>query len=245
MFLRTVKWIPALLLAAAAFVATPSRSQAAIEVLIQEIGPGGPVTIYNNTVPTNGQVSISSSSYASINLGFQNLSFGTTSSFSTQIGVTPVAGLDLSTAPMLSIIAQDTGPNGTGLLGVQGASASLINAVSVTVGGGTGIETITGTTRVVDFPSNSFIGESGSNQATSPFGSDGSITPISNLASAYSLIQSFTVSFSGQGDLGANSATISSGLTSVQPVPAPPAVLLGALALPIFGMRRYLKRKTA
>jgi len=250
MFLRKIRWLSAALLAAVALVASPGQSQAAVEVLIQEIGPGGTTTLFSNTVLANGQVSVSSGSFTAINLQFANAASNLASSFSTSYTITPSTSLNVANAPQLSIKVQDTGAAGTGITGVLGANATLTNNVSATSGiltsDGLGTQTLADITSVVDFADNSAIGTSPTNSAVSP-GSASSSTGVSNLSAKYSLIQSFTINLNGTGTAEATTLTggVSSTLQISQAVPAPPAALLAALALPIFGMRRVLRRKAA
>jgi len=255
MLLRNIRLLAASVFAAAAIVATPSRSDAAIEVLIQEIGPGGTTTLLSTTAAPGGQVTTSSASFSTINLQFGNVVNNFAASFSTSYTITTANNLDISAAPQLAITVKDTGPSGNGIPALAGSLADLGNSVSVTNGiltsSGFGTHTLSSTTSLLDFDTQTTQASTGPDAASATnvgSGNGSTVTGISNLSEAYIIQQMFNVNLSGTGTASASTFTggVSSTLVVSQAaIPAPPAILLAAMALPAFGLRRVLRRKTA
>lgn len=237
--MRSIRYLAAGLFAVAALVASPTRSNAEVAVLVEEIGPGGQV-LYNNTT-SSASLNLSSANFSSITLSFNSdLSISGIATFATTYNITAA-----SNAYQLAVTVTYLGPTGNGIPALLAPSVNLSNSISLSPSANP--QTLTGTTSLLDFDTNAVLGSTGPDSATStpPLGAgDGSTLPdVINISEAYKIQQTFTIAPGGAGTF---PGTVTSLLTSnAAPVPAPPAIILAAMAVPAFGLRRYLRRKKA
>lgn len=257
MLLRKMRWLTAALLAAAALVASPARSQAGIQILIQETDTTG--TINYGAAQYFGGPSVlgaATSSFASISITV-NTSSGVASainSLTTTVNTKPSAAFDPTR--VLRVWVTDDG-----FLNTFAGSTALVEnnaAASAAVAGGT--NTLTNISELLGGaltqpPTGPLTGSSlGSPTAiaadTRPGGGI-SPTTTSNIASlpgAFAIQQTITVratptSSNGidpQSTLGGSASTLV--LTDAPVVPAPAGIVLALIGLPILGARRILRR---
>lgn len=226
-----------LVLTAGLFAAKPA--QAEVQVLVQEIGPGGSILFNGNT--TAASLNLSSPNFSNITLSFNSdLSIPGIATFATTYNITAA-----SNAYQLAITVTYLGPTGNGIPALAGPTVNVSNSISLSPSANP--QTLTGTTVLLDFDTDAIVGSTGPDSATStpPLGAGGGSTlfDVPNLSEAYKVRQTFTISPAGAGTF---PGTVTSLLqTNPHPIPAPPAIVLAALALPAFGLRRLLLRKSA
>jgi len=257
MFLRKMRWLCAAVVAVIAAVASPARSMADTQILIQELDGGG--------VPVTTQISTgTSASFATTN--FQNIQVVTTpnsgaiSSLNTSVTAALSSSFD-ATHSLQVIVTSDGFINP-----FPGQPAIVANNAGASSGIVGGTNAIAGTTQLMEIPL-----ASGANQ-TASLASGTAIIPPSNpatdtrptsgatnttVAGAASLPEHFaiqqTIIVRATPDAGGSIATGSTVggtvgstvLTNAAPVPAPAGLVLALAAIPAFGIRRVLRRRTA
>lgn len=252
MLMSQLRWIAACAAVVAAVVASPARSKADTQILIQEVDAA------NNPVG-------SLSTFFQAGNGSFNLpsSFSTPSFNVTSIGATPIIGLDGSGSLSTTVITTPGAAfNPTHSLRVTVTSDGFLNPTPGGVGtlvNDPGIST----SRTADANSNTgttvlLTGPIGS---TTPFdppliltdtqftgGSDArSDTTVTAVPGQYTLQQTLKITITPNGSLnGTFTDTLSSSLDATPPpaaVPAPGGLVLGLVALPLLGLRRTLRKR--
>ncbi len=255
MFLRKMRWLCTAILAAAATLGAPSRSMADTQILIQELDGGGN--------PVSGQYFTgTSASFSTAN--FQNIQVTTTpntgaiSSLNTSVTAALSSSLD-PTHSLQVIVTSDGFINP-----FPGQPAAINNNVGASSGIVGGTNSITGTTQLLNVPLTTPANQTGSlatgtaiipptAQATDIRPGSSSTTSTSanasNLPANFSIQQSIVVRATpNSGGAIATGSTVggtvgSTVLTNAAPVPAPAGLLLALAAIPVFGLRRALRRK--
>lgn len=241
MVFSTLRRAPAAFLAAAALLASAGRSDAAIVVSISEIG-GGSLAVSQ----TGNTYTASSGSFSNITLTVNSNSATTavTGSLSTTYNITTAGNLDLSTMPGLTISVLDDAFKSPG-----GGSGSLTNSVGASTGiaqndGALGFNQVIASTSVAGTttPNATAIADATPSAAFTT----ATVTPLPGNYSIQQLIEIKAIPATGSTDAIADSQTFSGTIGSTlrtNPVPAPAGVVLAALALPVFGLRRVIRRK--
>lgn len=255
MFLRKFRWIVASLAVVAAVVASPAQSKADVQILIEELGAGGSVvnsqyatmsgsgiTTFNGTAFTNVLVTVSSNSATGSPIA------SLTPSFSGQL----TNAFNVATS-QLRITVTDDGFMPTGDLG------SLRVETSGSTGFASGTEAVSSTTRIYNPLAGTTVPASSTSQLANGQTIAGPValsTPngtkvigesdVTGLVSPFAIQQTLLVSFSGSIPAGATfGATGGASVTSAAAVPAPGGLVLACLALPLFGVRRVLRKRAA
>ena len=257
MFLRKMRWLCAAILATAATLGAPSRSMADTQILIQELDGGGN--------PVSGQYFTgTSASFSTAN--FQNIQVTTTpntgaiSSLNTSVTAALSASLD-PTHSLQVVVTSDGFINP-----FPGQPGIIFNNVGASSGIFGGTNTITGTTQLLDVPLTVAANQTAAQATgiaiippTSPATDvrPGSSSTTSTTANASSLPAPFAIQQTiivratpNAGGAIATGSTVggtvgSVVVTNAAPVPAPAGVVLALAALPVFGLRRMLRRKSA
>lgn len=258
MLLRKMRWLSAGLLATVAMLAAPSRSKAESLILIQELD--GSNNVVNSASFTLATLPSSGSPYTPAGGSFASISLTVTStsgvssninSISTTVGAKPSDSFDPSHSLQITV-TDDAFLNAT-----PGGVATATNDPGASSGISGGNNNLVGSTNI---QSGTLAGADLASLALTPTASDtspdgpsdpNSHANISNLPGQFAITQTMTlraIPNAGQSiDLnstfgGTLSSTI---LTSPAPVPAPAGLLLALAAVPMFGLRRALRRKVA
>jgi hypothetical protein len=258
MLLRKFGWLSASALAAAVLLATPSRSQAGISVLVEEIDAGG------NVVPGGGQAAFTSAnltgtfvvnafptpSFTSISVTV-NRSTGVASDLNTMTTTVNVRPNGVLTGDhFLRVIVDDDGflNSKVGGLGTLTDDAGTSAGIS----GGTNTAEVVTQLKTGTLPgplSNLGSATTGSSNTT-PGGIKVNSPPVNiqSMPSPFGVEQTILIvahaDATSEG-IAVNSTlggTLSSVIT-VQSVPAPAGVALALVGLPLLGLRRVLRKK--
>lgn len=266
MFLRNVRWLSASLVAVAALLAAPARSQAAFEILIQEIDSGGNVVttsggnlaagLFNSTVSGFSTPSFNNITVAVVSSAGPSQSIN---SITTPVGAQASANFDPTHA--LRITVTDLGFNNSNPNG----SAVATSTAGVSIGLANGSTTLDNQTFVLTQPftgpptsaqgplgptSGQTLAQTGiatdtrpSNQVSAPSSSSAFTLPGS-----FAIQQVITLRATAPGGAESGGQTLGGTASSVvqsNPVPAPAGLLLGLLALPALALRRAARRTPA
>lgn len=255
MVLRKLRWLSAGLLAFVAMLAAPSRSDAGTEILIQELNssgtPVGPQQIFNGL--TSVTTATPDFSVVQVTVNPSSLIGSMTTSVTAQTA-TDFSGSNYYQLQIIVMSDGFTNPFPGGAANVTN-SAGASTAFQDSSGNTLGNNIVTNQTQL--FTS---IGGTALGPAT-PIATDILPVPstpptritnnmVTGVPGSYTIESTITIMAQPT-----NGETISAGSTlgdtagsTVQPaavVPAPPGLLLGLAALPVFGLRRILRRKTA
>jgi hypothetical protein len=234
---RNMRWLTACLAALAAIVLAPGRSNADVQILVQELDSGGVVVATQlTTLPGSGVTTFTGSFFTglvtvSTNSGSASAVASLTPAFSGQL----TSAFDVTQNHTLKITVTDngflpSGPNGT--LKVQASGST---------GFATGALDVEGTTQI-GFPT--AIAGPVTLTATGGVLAEQEIA-VSGLTTPFTIQQTIEVSF--RGNIPANATFGATGGASVtsQPIPAPGGLALALIALPLLGLRRALRKSAA
>lgn len=271
MFLRQLRWIVAGLAIVAGVCASPARSQADVQILVEELdGSNKAVASQFTTSSGSGAASFTGIYFTGLvtvssNSGSPSTTASLTPAFSGQL----TSKFDVTQDHKLRITVTDdrftpNGPNGTFKVQTSGSN-----------GFASGVESVSSESRIynpnaanptplnpppasgqVPATSTSLLADGATVAGpVSLFTPDGSLVKndpglaVSTLSSPYAIQQTIIVSFSGSIPANATfGATGGASVTSDTPtaaVPAPGGLLLGLIALPLFGLRRALRNRAA
>jgi len=251
--LRNVRWIAAGLLTLAGLLAQPGRAAADTLILVQELdGTNALVnsaTFNLSTLPTSANpYSPTGGAFSSIIIQVNSTSgvSSNVNSITTGVGAKPSGSFDASHSLVVTV-TDDGFLNAT-----AGNPALVTNDPGASSGISGGVNNLSGTTIVQSGTiagGLTSLGVTGSASDTSPGGpSDpNSTATITSLPSTFALTQTMTIRAIPTSGIDPNSTfggTLSSTVVT-QPVPAPAGLLLALTALPVIGLRRALRRKTA
>jgi len=262
MFLRKMRWLCAAIVATVAAVATPARSMADSQILIQELDGGGN--------PVGGQIQIStgtSANFATTN--FTNIQvtanpgFGAIGSLTTNVSANLASTLDPSHSLQVIVTVDGfTNP-------FPGQPALVSNTAGSSTGIVGGTNTITGNSQILAVPLSPGTSQTGAlasgaslagptanssatyNILTGPTTSGSTTATNPALPDAYAVQQTIIVRATPDvgGEIRTGSTvggTVGSTIvTNAAPVPAPAGLVLALTAIPALGLRRFLRRKTA
>jgi len=253
--LRTVRWIAAGVLTLGGLLATAGNAAAETSILVQELdGSNG---VVNSAMFNVATLPTSSSPYSPAGGSFFGVSITVTStsgvssnvnSLTTTVGAKPSALFDASHS--LRVTVTDDGF----INASSGSPAVVTNDPGASSGISGGVNNLTGVTTVENGTIASGLTSLGATPPasdTSPGGpSDpNSTTSIPFLPSTFAMSQEITIRAIATTGIDPNSTfggTLSSTVvTSPPPVPAPAGLILALTALPVIGLRRALRRKTA
>ncbi|MFM8271251.1 MAG: hypothetical protein ACKODX_02855 [Gemmata sp.] len=275
MFLRQLRWAVAGLAVVAAVCASPARSKADVQILVEEYaGPGGTGALVGSSTffvgaPTAGNFFAQPFSftapggYYSVSSGstLTNSGLGTTeASLSTSFNVGITSAYN-STAPhSLRITVTDDNFTSDGL------SQNLTNGVSVPLLPSNALSTVSSFSRIYNPTSGVTAANSGllagyltSNPSvaapnlgiTDPAvltnaSQTSTSTLVAGLPSPYAVQQEIVVTVSGPQSLIGKTFTVNASAETVSnPVPAPGGLMLALAALPVLGLRRTLRKRAA
>jgi len=259
MFLRRSRWISACVLALGACIAAPSRSHADTQILIQEVDShGNPIAGTTQIFASSTNIATSLPNFSAISIT-ANSNSGAVSSLTTTVSASPATGFD-PTIGLQVIVTSDgfTTPNtgGTAIVSNNAAASSGISGAS---------NMLSNNTQLLNDPLTTATSSSTSQATGSPLGaatgaasdtrpstgvSPTTYSNISNLPGTFAIqqvINVMAVNVSSGGiatgsTLGGSASSLV--ITSPAAVPAPAGLILGLVALPVFGLRRALRRKT-
>ncbi|MBN9117891.1 MAG: hypothetical protein J0I06_01775 [Planctomycetes bacterium] len=238
MVLRKVRWMTACLLALVAIGAAPSRSNADVQILVQELDASGNVLASQSTpfsgsgvTPTFNGVFFTGFGSVTTNSGSPSSVASLVPAFNGQL----TSAFDVTQGHMLRLTVTDNNfkPNGP--------AGSLKVEVAGTTGFATGSESVVEETRIFDPATNTTIALYP--MLASPDGTKVTDTvPVSGLTMPYAIQQTLTISFNGE--IPANATFGSTGGASLtsNAVPAPGGLVLALIGLPLLGARRALRR---
>ena len=246
--LRNVRWIAAGVLTLVGFLAQPGRAAADTMILIEELGGSSVIsqTFSLATLPNSGSpYSPAGGAFFGISITVTSTSGvpGNVNSLSTTVGAKPSASFDPSHA--LRVTVTDDGF----INASAGSPADITNRLSNTSGISGGVVNDTGTTNVQD--GTILNGLTPQSSVTSPGGPSNPDTSLNipKLDSHFSMTQVITIRVIPTSGVDSNStftANLSSTIVTTPPaVPAPAGLILVLTALPVIGVRRALRRKTA
>ncbi len=252
--LRNVRWIAAGLLAVAGLAASSTQASAGTLILVEELNSSNvainAASFSIATLPTSG------SPYATPTGTFQNISITvtTTSGASSNVNslTTTVAakpGTSFNSANSLRVTVTDDGFQNASPSGV----ANVTNDPGASSGISGGVNNLIGSTTIQSGTIGSLtaLGATPTASDTSPGGpSDPNTTVvIPSLPATYAMTQELTIRAIPTTGIDPNSTfggTLSSTIATTPnaPVPAPAALFLALSAVPAFGLRRVLRRKS-
>jgi hypothetical protein len=262
MFLRKMRWLCAAIVATVAAVATPARSMADSQILIQELDGGGN--------PIGGQIQIStgtSANFTTTNFGSiqvtTNPGFGSIGSLTTNVSANLSSNFDPSHSLQIVVTVDGfTNP-------FPGQPALVSNTAGSSTGIVGGTNSISGNSQILAVPLSPSANQTGSaaggtslagptgdstatyNLSTGPTSSGSTSATNPALPDAYAVQQ--TIIVRATPDAGGTIRTgstvggtvASTVVTNAAPVPAPAGLVLALTAIPALGLRRFLRRKTA
>ena len=254
MVLRKLRWLSAGLLAIIAMMSIASRSEAATEILIQELNssgtPVGPQQIFNGLT----SVSTATPDFSVVQVTVNPSSL--IGSMTTSVTAQTATNFSGSNYYQLQIVVMSDGfmnpfPGGAGnVTNSAGASTAFQDSSGNTLGN----NIVTNQTQLFTAVGGTALGPA------TPIATDILPVPTSpptritnnivpGIPGTYAIESTITITAQPT-----NGETIAAGSTlgdtagsTVQPaavVPAPPGLLLGLAALPVFGLRRILRRKS-
>lgn len=262
MTLRPLRWLTAIVASSVIALAAPSRAEAGVQILIQELDSGGGV------VPGTTSIFLGTSvlGYSTQNFFDINVTVNTTSgvlnpinSMTTPIGLKPVTNFD--TSRQIRVIVTDDGflnPNpgqrstvqnnagaSSGIIGGQNAVTAVTSLLQVPLNPGTNQTSNVAAGTLIATPTAPATDIRPSN-ATSPT----TARDIDSLPGQYAmqqtiLVRALNVQAGGVAAGSTLGGTASSVILAFQPaaVPAPSGLLLALVALPVFGLRRLFGKK--
>lgn len=244
MFLRQLRWIAAGLVALAALVGNPGVSRADTLYVVQEYDTSTN-TLLNSTSFTQANVPTLSTPFSGAGWNFQSISFGGTTtsgpaasdfhSLTTTLSARPTAA-GFNTSIELRVTITDDGflnsnPDGDGVL-----TGNLGNS------SGGSVTTLTG--------SSTLVGSATLGPLTVNSGAGNNFAPanISGMPGAFAIQHSMILNVSSISSSNTTFGSTVSTFVSTTPnvaIPAPAGVVLALTAVPVLGLRRVLRRKTA
>jgi hypothetical protein len=257
MVLRKLRWLTAGLLAAATLLAAPSRSDAGTQILIEEIDSGG--AVFGTTQIVSG----TSATFSTAN--FLNISVtatantGAISSLTTTVSAAPAASFD--TSHQLRVIVTDDGFVNP----FPGQPALVENNAAASSGIGGGQNILTNQTQLLNVPLSPGTGQTASPASGTPLGDEtqpaidirplGLVSPtttsnVSNMPAQFAIQQTILVRAATAGTI-ASGSTLGGSASSIvstnapAAVPAPAGLVLALAAVPVLGLRRAFRRKSA
>lgn len=257
MMLRKLRWLTAGLLAAAALLASPAKSQAGIQILIQEMDSGGNAVgasqyFTGSLVPSTGTLS------------FQNISITVTTtsgvsaavnSLTTTVNMKPSATFDPTHS--LRVWVTDDGFLNSNV----GGTATVFNNASASSGIAGGTNALTNNTQLLTLPvdvpttnppSDTLLGAStGDATDIRPSGlpSPQTTSAIAALPGSFAMQQTITIratpttGIDPQSTLGGSASSVVISNPRPPEVPAPAGIVLALIGLPLIGARRLLRKK--
>lgn len=258
--LQQSRWLAVGVLAAVAALATPTRADAAVTILIQEIDAGGNVLpgalnsqLFNSPAAVNvqtsnfGQISVVASSNSATSSPTASISTGFSFLNTSAISASSLDGLSLR----ITVTDSFSRPPG-------GQPASINSAIGAANGsaGFTGILELSNQTDALGTANNSLTsGTPPVATTTSPSGASSGpqFLNVSSLPQDFQIEQTITIKLTGNGtDVPANQAFSGSVASGTAPpvnppesVPAPGGLVLALAAVPALGLRRVLRKRAA
>jgi hypothetical protein len=265
MLLRKLRWAVACLASVVALCASPARSSADVQILVEELNasatvvgsssfsvgqPSGSTTFFQNfSYSTNGGFfTLSGETGTNSQLGTRNASLST--SFTG--GFT--SAFDATQGHTLRITVTDDNYTGHSNLN------SLLNSAGVALGFAGGTITVDSFSRVYN-PSDSTATPASSTSQLAGGPTVGSVTPtasdslptgnsnnrvtqsnVSGLPSTYAIQQVILISFDQTGTIDPDSTFTGSAGARIDPVPAPGGLALALIGLPLIGLRRAFRK---
>jgi hypothetical protein len=257
MMLQKLRWLTAGLLAAAALLASPARSQAGIQILIQELDSGGNAVGASQyftgvLVPSTGTTSFTN---ISITVTTTSGVSAAVNSLTTTVNMKPSATFDPTHS--LRVWVTDDGFLNSNL----GGTASVFNNASASSGIAGGQNALTNNSQLLSLPvgvpttnppSDTVLGPpTGDATDIRPSGlpSPQTVANVASLPGAFAIQQTITIratptgpgGIDPQSTLGGSASTVV--LSGPPPgVPAPGGLVLALIGLPILGARRLRKK---
>lgn len=262
MFLRKLQWLGACLLALGATVVAPSTSRADISITVFEVDSvgahvGGALGTFNS-LPGQNSFAIAgvNTNVFNINLFgstlFSNGAFGSlSSSFTLTISDT----FNQASGHGLQFVVNATGA-ANNFPGQPGAFTNNAGASSAIAGTGglnniAGVNQVSASTTVQGVTTADSVDKRGDGSVNFP-PAQTTNGNVANLPNPYSIIQTITVyalpvNGAAQIAKGANFAGNASSTVTANaaPVPGPGGLALALIALPVLGLRRALRKKSA
>jgi len=252
--LRNVRWIVAGLVAVVGLLASATRASADTVILVEELN--GSNTSISSTSFTIATLPNSSTPFTTPAGTFSNISITVTTtsgvssnvnSLTTTVAAKPGSTFDPTHA--LRVTVTDDGflnasPTGTALVTNDPGASSGISG---------GVNNLTGITSIQSGSIGgglTLLGATPSASDTSPGGPSDANTSVTipSLPANFAMTQQLVIRSIPTTGIDPNSTsggTLSSTIvtTAPEPVPAPAGLLLALTALPVFGLRRVLRRK--
>jgi len=260
---RTIRWVPAGLLAAVALFAAPAQSRADTQYLIQETDQNG-ATINGTT-----QIFTTASGAPDIQFSTPNFngtvgatpSSGQISSLTTTVRATPATNFD-ATHQLRVVVVDDSL-----VQPYSGGNGTISNNASASAAIGGGQNSLTNETQLFVFPANPAINNPPVQQAVNPGGTPigaktdpatdirpgGGVSPttstdVTGLPGKFSIQQTITVKVITSGTIATGSTlggSASSFVLSSPPAqtPAPAGLILALTGLPLIGLYRAVRRR--
>jgi hypothetical protein len=259
MVLRKVRCLTACILAAIATLAVPGRSLAETQILIQELDGSGNAVAGQLQISTGTSATFSTTNFTGISV-ITSSGSGAIGSLTTSVSSGLASSLD-STHTLQVIVTNDGFVNP-----FPGQPAEISNSAGASSAIVGGTNTITGVTQLLGLPLTTTVNQTANVAGgivvagptavatdTRPGGGGANSTSAnsSNLPATYAIQQVITVRATPNAGSDISSGSTVGGtvgstvLTSAAPVPAPAALLLGLSAVPVFGLRSLLRRKSA
>lgn len=263
MVLRNLRWMAACLVALAAIGLSPARSNAEIQILVEELTAGGAGTVGtpvffsgspSGSIPFSQSFSYTGSQFAVFNSGaITNSHLGTfTASLSANFGI---AVLVDNPTNILRITVTDDGFNAP-----SGLAATLRNTASVSIAtdGAAQVDSFSRLlTSPLTIPASSNTQLADGTQVGNPTAvatdvrpdtlgvSPITSSPIDLLPTKYALQQVIIISIPEDVSTPANTSFNGTAGVTATPAPAPGGLVLALAALPLIGLRRALRKSAA
>jgi hypothetical protein len=243
MILRQMRWLCAVIVAAIAMVSSPARSAADTIIQITELGTGETQTFNGTTADfsTTNFLNIQ----VTVNPSAANTAIG---SLTTNVAANLASNFDPSSSLQVIVTTTNFGnPNDL-------RPASITNTAGASTGIVGGTNQISGVTEILSGGS-VIAGPTAASASSFNVNSGGSpgtttLAAYPALPSTYDIRQTIIVRATPD-DSGIASGSTAGGtvgstvFTSPAPVPAPAGLVLALTAIPVLGLRRVLRRKSA